>query len=258
MRRKILGFFLLLVVAAGVAVGVYFAGQVSDGTTAAQEEAEKPTLTPVAVVVEEPLATATPTPLVEATVVEQPLDVSPPTLEDELARLEEECLEKGILPPTITIDDIPATPPWLVTPTVHDPVKQLRDALNRASPSEKLVISEDIVVSKGFGVFPEDLDPERFDPAKFSQDNVGYSIDHIPSLSSISLDGQGRETSRHVGTGGTLSGTQGIAELERALADPAVFAMVLDFLNQPLDPCEVFPGIRNFYPAVCLTPRPQQ
>jgi hypothetical protein len=261
MTRRIVGFSICVVVAVGVAVAVYFASQISDGTTAAQEQAEKPTLTPAAVVVEEPLATVTPTAFVEATVVEPPLDPSPTTLEDELARveeqlarLEEDCREKGILPPPITPEIIPATPPWLVTPTVRDPVKQLRDALNRASPSQKLIITEDIVVLKLFSVFPEDLDRDRFDPAKFSQDNVGYSIDHIPSLSSISLDRQGRETTRHVGTGGTLSGTQGIAELERVLADPAVLAMILDFLNQPLDPCEVFPGLRNSQPEVCLTP----
>jgi hypothetical protein len=54
MRRKIVGFFTFVAVAVGVAVGVYFASQISDGRTAAQEQAEKPTLTPAAVVVEEP------------------------------------------------------------------------------------------------------------------------------------------------------------------------------------------------------------
>jgi hypothetical protein len=199
--------------------------------------------------------------LVEATVVEPPLDASPPTLEDELARveeqlarLEEECLEKGILPPPITPEIIPATPPWLVTPTPRpSPEEELREALNRASPGQKLIITEDIVVLKLFRVFPEDLDPDRFDPAKFGQDNIGYAIYHVPSVSGIGLDRQGREIGRNVSPSGTTPGEEGLAQLENVLADPATFAMIREFLAQPLDPCEVFTGIRNFYPAVCLT-----
>jgi len=66
MTPRIIGVLTFVVVAVGVAVGVYFASQVSDGTTAAQEQAEKPTLTPAAVVVGEgtvpPALTITPYP----------------------------------------------------------------------------------------------------------------------------------------------------------------------------------------------------
>jgi hypothetical protein len=49
MRRNILGFFILVAVAIGVAVSLYLASQVSDGSTSAQEGAEKlfPSPTPV-------------------------------------------------------------------------------------------------------------------------------------------------------------------------------------------------------------------
>ncbi len=273
MTPRIIGVLTFVVVAVGVAVGVYFAGQVSDGSTAAQEQNEKPRATPTAVVVESPLpdlstATPMPTPSEEPPPVtpppipyeELPLYVTPRTPEEELARVEEmlarlaeECREKGISPPPITPDDSPATPPWLVTPTVRDPVKQLRDALNRASPSQKLVISEDIVVLKLFSVFPEDLDPDRFDPAKFGQDNIGYTVYHVSSLSGIGLDRQGREIRRNVSPSGTTPGEEGLAQLENVLTDPATFAMIREFVAQPLDPCEVFSGLRNSLPEVCLT-----
>ncbi len=54
MTPRVIGVLTFVVVAVGVTVGVYFASQVSDGTTAAHEQGEKPTLTPVAVVVGEP------------------------------------------------------------------------------------------------------------------------------------------------------------------------------------------------------------
>jgi hypothetical protein len=238
-----------------------------------------PTLT----VVEEPLATATPTAFVEATVVEEPLpepstvtptpipyvqpplDVSPSTLEDELARLAEECQEKGILPPPITPEIIPATPPWLVTPTPRpSPEEELRANLNAFPANRKLVISEDIIAVKGFAVLPEEED----DPAKFSQDNIVSGIHHIGSGVSITVDHQGRETpysiaSRSADARESLDPArrvvveEGIAELERVLADPAIFAMIVEFLAQPLDPCEVYSGLRNSLPEVCLTPTPQ-
>jgi hypothetical protein len=54
MKRRIVGFFTFAALAAGVAVALYFAGQVSDGTTTAQEEAEKPTATPASVMMTQP------------------------------------------------------------------------------------------------------------------------------------------------------------------------------------------------------------
>jgi hypothetical protein len=49
MRGKLSGFCVFVLVAAGVAVGVYFASQVSDGSTSAEDGAEKlfPSPTPV-------------------------------------------------------------------------------------------------------------------------------------------------------------------------------------------------------------------
>jgi hypothetical protein len=234
-----------------------------------------PTLT---VMAERPLATATPTALVEATVVEPPLPEpstitprpipyeepplypTPPTLEELQARLAEDCREKGILPLTITPDD---SPPYLATPQ-PSPGQELRDNLNAFPANRKLVISEDIIAVKGFAVFPEEED----DPAKFSQDNIVSGIHHIPSRTSITVDRQGRETppslaSRSADARESLDPArrvvveEGIAELERVLADPAIFAMIVEFLAQPLDPCEVYSGLRNSLPEVCLTPTPQ-
>jgi hypothetical protein len=50
MRSRIIGFLIFIVVAVGVAVGVYFASQLSDGTTAAQEGPQKPAATPGGVI----------------------------------------------------------------------------------------------------------------------------------------------------------------------------------------------------------------
>jgi hypothetical protein len=255
MTRRIIAVLAFVVVAVGVAISVYFAGQVSDGSTAAQEQTEKPTPPPVPT-----------TPPVSPT---PPLDVPTPTLEDELARMEEqlarlaeECLEKGILPPPITPEIIPATPPWLVTPTPWlSREEELRATLNAIPANRKLVISEDIIAVKGFMVFPEEED----DPAKFSQNNIVSGIHHIPSGVSITVDHQGRETpasiaSRSADARKSLDPERkvvvekGIAELERVLADPATFAMIVDFLAQPLDPCEVFTGFRASRPELCLTP----
>jgi hypothetical protein len=68
MKRGIVGFLSFVIVAAGVAVAVYFAGQMGDGSTAAQEGTEKPTATPAAVVGQPPelptgAGTRAPTPL---------------------------------------------------------------------------------------------------------------------------------------------------------------------------------------------------
>jgi hypothetical protein len=267
----------ILAVAAGVVMAVYFGSQASDGSTSAQEGAEKPTLTPAAVVVEEPLATVTPTAFVEATVVEPPppqpstitatpipyveppVYPTPPTLEEQMARLAEDCREKGILPLTITRDD---SPPYFVTPTPEpSPGQELRDNLERIPDNRKLVISEDIIAVKGFAVFPEELN----DPAKFSQDNIVSGIHHIPSGVVITVDHQGRETppsiaSRSAEARESLDPArravveEGTAELERVLADPATFALIVEFLAQPLDPCEVFDSYRITRPELCLTP----
>jgi hypothetical protein len=50
MTSRIIGLFIFVVVALGVAVGVYFASQAGDGTTAAQEGTGKPALTPDSVI----------------------------------------------------------------------------------------------------------------------------------------------------------------------------------------------------------------
>jgi hypothetical protein len=50
MTRRIVGLLVFVVVAVGVAAGVYFTGQAGDGTTAAQERAGKPALTPDSVI----------------------------------------------------------------------------------------------------------------------------------------------------------------------------------------------------------------
>jgi hypothetical protein len=183
-------------------------------------------------------------------------------MEEQLARLAEECLEKGILPPPITPEIIPATPPWLVTPTPWlSREGELRATLNAIPANRKLVISEDIIAVKGFAVLPE----EAGDPAKYSQDNIDCGIHHIPSGVVITVDHQGRETppsmaGRSADARKSLDPErkvvveEGTAELERVLADPATFAMIVDFLAQPLDPCEVFPGFRVAWPELCLTP----
>jgi hypothetical protein len=281
MTRRIIAVLAFVVVAVGIAAGVYFAGQVSDGTTAAQEQNEKPTpppvpTTPPVIATPPPVPTTPPVsptpPLVPPTpipYVEPPLDASPTNLEDELARMEEqlarlaeECLEKGILPPPITPEIIPATPPWLETPTPWlSPEEELRANLNAIPANRKLVISEDIIAVKGFAVFPEDFG----DPAKFSQDNIVAGIHHIPSLISVTVDHQGRVTHSIMARRNALAEKnldparkvvveEGLAELERVLADPATFAMIVDFLAQPLDPCEVFGGFRIARPELCLTP----
>ena len=187
-------------------------------------------------------------------------------MEEMLARLAEDCREKGIPPPPITPEIIPATPPWLVTPTPQpSPGQELRAVLNAFPDNRKLVISEDIIAVKGFLVLPEEMG----DPAKFSQDNIVSGIHHIPSRTSITVDRQGRETppslaSRTADARKDLDPArrvvveEGTAELERVLADPTIFAMIVQFLAQPLDPCEVFPELRNRLPEVCLTPTAQE
>jgi len=50
MRSRINGFFIFVVVAVGVAVGVYFATQLGDGTSVAQERPQKPPATPGGVI----------------------------------------------------------------------------------------------------------------------------------------------------------------------------------------------------------------
>ncbi|MCJ7509404.1 MAG: hypothetical protein MUP14_00745 [Dehalococcoidia bacterium] len=291
MTSRIIGLFVFVVVAVGVAAGVYFAGQAGDGTTAAQEGDQKPTPppipTPAAVVVEETLRPLPPVPATQPPIPTQPpvastppvsptpppvpttppvsptppLRVPAPTLEEELARLAEECLARGIPPPPIPTGPIPATPPWLETPTPWlSPEEELRANLNAFPANEKLVISEDIIAVKGFAVFPEDFG----DPAKFSQDNIVVGIHHIPSLVVITVDHQGRQTPSSMARWSALAEKdldparkvvveEGLAELERVLADPATFAMIVDFLAQPLDPCEVF-GFGGSRPELCLTP----
>jgi hypothetical protein len=136
----------------------------------------------------------------------------------------------------------------------------LRATLNALPPNEKLVISEDIIIHKTFLVDPA----EMLDPAKFSQDKIVAGIYHIPSRVVINLDHQGRETPASLAHRSALAEEdldparkvvveEGTAELERVLADPATFAMIREFLAQPLDPCEVFPGLRIPLPEVCLT-----
>jgi hypothetical protein len=69
MKRRIVGFFTFAALAVGAAVVFYFAGQLSDGGTAAQEQGEKPTATPAGVVMGQPperptgAGTTAPTPL---------------------------------------------------------------------------------------------------------------------------------------------------------------------------------------------------
>ncbi len=83
MRSRINGFFIFVVVAVGVAVGVYFASQLSDGTTAAQEGAEKPASTPDALI--------------------------------------QQWLAEGTEPPALTITPYPTCPPPTPTPTPGGP-----------------------------------------------------------------------------------------------------------------------------------------
>ena len=88
MTRRIAGFLTFAVVAVGVAVGVYFAGQVSDGTTAAQEGDGTTTAQEDG---ENRLATA------EALI--------------------QQWLAEGTVPPALTITPYPTCPPDPPTPT---------------------------------------------------------------------------------------------------------------------------------------------
>jgi hypothetical protein len=87
-RSRIIGLLTFAVVAVGVAVGVYFAGQASDGTTAAQEDDGTTTAHEDA---ENRLATA------EA--------------------LLQQWLAEGTVPPALTITPYPTCPPDPPTPT---------------------------------------------------------------------------------------------------------------------------------------------
>lgn len=231
MRRRVLGLLMFLLVAVAVAAGVYFAAQLGDGGTAAEEQGELATLTPAGTVAPVP----TPSPYVGAT----PGIPTPPV---------EVGLPRGVPPPPVPSPP-PPTPPWLETPTPYpSPGEQLRAFLDRLPANRKLVISEDIVAVKGFNVWPEDFAPERYDPARlFSPENVVCGIHHITGDSNIAVDWQGREIRRSVGTAGSVPGAQAIAELERVLTDPALFARLVDFLKQPLDPCDIYGAL----PGVC-------
>jgi len=87
MRSRIIGLLTFVVVAVGVAVGVYFAGQASDGTTAAQEGDRTTTAQEDA---ENRLATA------EALI--------------------QQWLAEGTVPPALTITPYPTCPPEPPTP----------------------------------------------------------------------------------------------------------------------------------------------
>jgi len=92
MTRRIVGFLTFAVVAVGVAVGVYFAGQVSDGTTAAQEGDG-------------------------TTAAQEDAENTAATAE----ALLQQWLAEGTVPPALTITPYPTCPPPTPTPTPGGP-----------------------------------------------------------------------------------------------------------------------------------------